>query len=389
VALIPALLALCAQPSTADGFRPLPTPITTLTAPTDPAHFSFVVTGDNRSTGHGYPMPACFDEICTEIGYLHPPLVLMTGDVIEGYGDTPAEANDEYDVFLKAVSLTGVPVFNAPGNHEFSLDVANLLPIYKKRMGDLYGSFDYGNSHFVAVNSIAVHADGTVTDGSIDDAQWTWLDNDLKSTTAKNIFVYLHYYPFGPADPDTPGGATTGWKSDAERDRFHAMMVKYGVRAVFAGHNHIYYHTAKDGVDYYISGGAGAPLDASPDQGGFLHYVVVHVDGNKITTDILQPWHLAVTYPNGDGNGQSRETAWVENTNHPDVTVGAVVFHIKSPATGITASALIAGYKGKPAKPVPASIVSQTPSTDGKSVTVVVSLTAKSARTTEVTVGPK
>jgi len=389
VALIPALLAVGAVGSIAAEFRPLPTPMSTLTAPADPTHFSFVVTGDNRSTGHGYPMPLCFTQICTEIGYVHPQFVLWTGDVIEGYGDTAAEANAEYDVFLKGVALTGVPVFNAPGNHEFSLDAANLLPVYKKRMGDLYGSFDYGNSHFVALNTNAINADGSVTAGSLDADQWTWLENDLKSTTATNVFVYMHHYPFGPADPDTPT-VTSGWKSDAERDRFHAMMVQYKVRAVFAGHNHIYWHQAKDGVDYYISGGAGAPLDAAPDQGGFLHYMVVHVDGDKISADILQPWHLAITYPNGDGKRKSTETAWVENTNNPDVAVGAVVFHVKAPKSGtLSASAVIAGYKGKPAKPVVASIVSQTPSKDGKSVTVVVAVKAASARTTEVTVAPK
>jgi len=386
---IPALLALLSTPSTAADFRPLPTPSSTLAAPADPAHFSFVVTGDNRSTGHGYPMPECFNEICTEIGYVHPPFVLWTGDVIEGYGDTPAEANAEYDVFLKGAALTGVPVFNAPGNHEFSLDVANLLPIYKKRIGDLYGSFDYGNSHFVALNTNAINVDGTVTAGSLDADQWTWLENDLKSSSGKNIFVSLHHYPFGPADPDTPK-VSGGWKSDAERDRFHALMVKYGVRAVFAGHNHIYWHQAKDGVDYYISGGAGAPLDASPDQGGFLHYIVVHVDGDKITTDILQPWRLSVTYPHGDSNRQSTETAWVANENNSNVDVGGVVFHVKAPKTGVlTASGVIAGYKGKPAKPVTATIVSQTPSQDGKTITVVVAVNAKSARTTEITVGPK
>ena len=371
----------------AADFKPLPTPNTTLTAPADPAHFSFVVTGDNRSTGHGYPMPACFGEICQEIGVVRPPFVLWTGDVIEGYGDTPAEANAEYDVFLKGASMCGTPVFNAPGNHEFSLDL-KLLPVYKQRMGDLYGSFDYGNSHFIAVNTNCINPDGTVTAGSLDADQWTWLENDLKSTTAKNVFVYMHHYPFGPADPDTPT-SSSGWKSDAERDKFHAMMVKYGVRAVFAGHNHIYWHQAKDGVDYYISGGAGAPMDAPADQGGFLHYLVVHVDDNTISTSILQPWHLNVTFPNGDGNGQSTETAWVENTNHDDVEVSGVTFHVKAPAAGtLTASGVIAGYKNKPAKQVKTTIISQTPSADGKSVTVVVGLKVKSAKTTEVTVGP-
>lgn len=378
-------LSLFAVPAAAAPFPPIPTPFTQVTAPADPDHFSFVVSGDNRSTGHGYPMPPCFDEICQEIGYVHPPFVLWTGDCIEGYGDTVDEANAEYDVFLKGAALTGVPVFNSPGNHEFSLDL-KLLPVYEKRMGPLYGSFDYGNSHFVALNTNAVNADGTVTAGSLDADQWVWLDNDLKSTRATNIFVYLHHYPFGPPDPDTPG-ASSGWKSDAERDRFHAMMVKYGVRAVFAGHNHIYWHQNKDGVDYYISGGAGAPMDASPDQGGFLHFLVMHVDGKKVTTDILQPWHLLVSYPNGDANGQTTETAWVENTNHMDVNVGSVVFHVKAGGAPLAVAASI-NYKGGKAKPAVATIVSQTPSADGQTTTVVVQLVAKSARTTEVTVGP-
>lgn len=388
-AALAALVALApiSHAAPATPFPPVPTGFTTIGAPADADHFSFVVAGDNRSTGHGYPMPPCFDEICAEIGYVHPPFVLWTGDCIEGYGDTPAEANAEYDVFIKGLQMTGVPVFNAPGNHEFSLDPA-LLPVYKARIGELYGSFDYGNSHFVAVNTNAINADGTVTAGDLDDVEWAWLDNDLKSTTAKNIFVYLHHYPFGPPDPDTPG-ASSGWKSDAERDRFHAMMVKYGVRAVFAGHNHIYWHQNKDGVDYYISGGAGAPMDASPDEGGFLHYIVVHVDDNKITTDVLQPWHLLLSYPKGDGNGQTAETAWVENTNHMPVTVNSIVFHVNAPAAGdpLTAVASV-NYKGGKAKPSEAHIVSQTPSDDGKTVTVVVETIAKPARTTEVTVEP-
>jgi hypothetical protein len=381
-----ALVITAGARSEAAGFAPVPTGNTVLTAPVDADHFNFIVTGDNRSTGHGYPMPPCVNEICTEIGYIHPPFVLWTGDIIEGYGDTPAEANAEYDVFVKDLALTGVPVFNAPGNHEFSLD-KDLLPIYKQRIGDLYGSFDYGNSHFIALNTNAINADGTITAGTLDDTQWQWLENDLKSTSAKNIFVFLHHYPFGPPDPDSPE-IDSGWKDRTSRDRFHAMMVKYGVRAVFAGHNHIYWHANKDGVDYFISGGAGAPLDASPDQGGFLHYLVVHVDGNKISTDILQPWHLSVTYPTGDGNGQSSETALVENTNHTSVTVSDIDFHINAPVVpGIAAMASV-NYKGKKAKPTPANIVSQTLSADGKTETVVVEIAAKSARTTEVTVMP-
>jgi len=384
------LLALCSSPTYSAGLSPLPTANTEVTAPADSEHFTFAVGGDNRSTGHGYPVPPCFEEICAEIGTIRPSFVLWSGDCIEGYQDTPDEANAEYDELLKDLSMTGVPVFNAPGNHEFTLDVQHLLPIYEKRMGQLYGSFDYGNSHFIALNTNAVNANGTLTEGTLDDAQWAWLEGDLEAATAtaKNIFVFMHHYPFGPPDPDTPD-IDTGWKSTADRDRLHAMMVKYGVRAVIAGHNHIYWHMSKDGVEYYISGGSGAPLDASPEKGGYLHYLLFHVDGSKIAIDILQPWHLLVRYPRGDGNGSATETAWIENTNRLVLKVEGLVFHVNAPPAGHTLTVTArTNIKGGAIRPATAKILSTTPSADGKSVTAVVEVTVTPARTTVVTVGP-
>lgn len=379
--------ALCAIPAFAATTKPLPpipTLFTTLAAPADPDHFTFVVSGDNRSTGHGYPMPPALNQICLEIGSVRPAFTLWTGDAIEGYGDTPAEANAEYDTFFASAALTQSPMFMAPGNHEFSLDSA-LLPIYQKRMGALYGSFDYGDSHFIALNTTPVLPDGKISaGGEIDAEQRAWLEADLKANaSAKNTFIFLHHYVYGP--PDTGSTIDTGFKSTEDRDSLHKLFVQNHVRAVFCGHNHIYWHAAHDGVDYYISGGAGAPLDASPEQGGYLHYVVFHVDGDKVTSEILQPWHLLTTYPQGDAKGLTTETAFVENTNNTEVPARGIVFHIAPPAAGasVTVSAKVSYKKGKI---VPAQIVSTHPSADGKSLEVVVAATLPADRTTEVTI---
>lgn len=382
-----ALLGAGASAATTQLLAPAPTPSSAVSAPADPDHFTFVVGGDNRSAGHGYPMPPVWAEICREIGWVHPSLMLTTGDAIEGYGDSIAEANTEYDVFLKDVALTGVPVYCAPGNHEFSLD-AKLLPIYQKRIGKLYGSFDYGSSHFVAVNTNAVQPDGTIKGGAIDDAQFAWLQTDLAANQgAKNIFVFMHHYVFGPPDADTPD-IDTGFVTTAGRDKFHALMVKYGVRAVFCGHNHIYWHQDKNGVAYYISGGGGAPLDASPENGGYLHYVMVQVDGAKLTTQILQPEHLEVTYPDGETAGKPSQRVWVTNTNDMTVTVKHVVLHVAAPPAGqalaVTASV---AYKKKN-KPGAAEIVSQAPGAIPGTVDVVVQATLPKARTMEISVAP-
>ena len=381
-----ALLGAPAAASPAVLLAPAPTAAAVL-PPADPDHFLFMVGGDNRSTGHGYPMPPVWATICREIGYIHPAFVLTTGDAIEGYGDTPAEANAEYDVFLQDVSLCGVPVYCAPGNHEFSLDPA-LLPVYTKRIGKLYGSFDYGHSHFIAVNSNPVGTDGTIKSGSIDEAEFAWLQADLEANkSAANTFVFLHHYVFGPPDPDTPT-VSSGFIDLAARDRLHALMVHYKVRAVFCGHNHIYYHQVKDGIDYYISGGGGAPLDADPEHGGYLHYVGVQVDGAAITTTVLQPEHLEVAYPDGEAKIGPTQRVWATNTNFSPVVANHIVLHVAAPPAGqrLGVTAVLA-YKKKN-KPGIARIVSQSPGAQPGTVDVVISATLPKARTSEITVGP-
>lgn len=374
------LAPVSAFASSTQPLAPVPTPFVMLAPPADPDHFTFIVGGDNRSTGHGYAMPPALAQICREIGLLHPPFVLWTGDVIEGYGDTPAEANAEYDAFLASATLMGVPLFNAPGNHEFSLD-ARLLPVYRKRIGRLYGSFDYGHSHFIALNTTPIGPDGTVGSGTLDPAQWDWLAADLEANKgAANTFVFLHHFVFGPPDDDP--AFDSGWATRADRDRFHALMVRRHIRAVFCGHNHLYWHAPKDGVDYFISGGAGAPLDASPEQGGYLHYLVIAVNGKQFTTQVLQPWHLEVNYPSGAGR------VWVANTNKAPVVADGVTLHVPAPKPGerLVAAAAVT-YKDK-SKPAAAQILSVTPDAGGKTATVGVRATLAPSRTTEISVGP-
>ncbi len=382
-----AVSALGAHASSTQPFPPVPNGHTQLAAPADPDHFTFILGGDNRSAGHGTPMPPALGQICREIGLIHPSFVLWTGDVIEGYSDTVPEANAEYDTFLQSAALCGVPLFNAPGNHEFSLD-AKLLPVYEQRIGPLYGSFDYGSSHFIALNSTAVQPNGSFVGGTLDDAQWAWLQADLEANKlAKNIFVMLHHYVFGPPDPDTPK-SDTGFSNPPDRDRLHALMVKYGVRAVFCGHNHLYWHAKKDGVDYYISGGSGAPLDATPDKGGYLHYVLFTVDGTNLAPQVLQPWHLETDYPEGDHKGAQTERVWLTNTNNFPVTAHGVQLHLAAPPPGqtLTVEAQTA-YKTK-SKPGNARIVSMKPALGTQDAEVTVEVTLPPARTTEVRVSP-
>src|SRR5262249_19893257 len=78
------------------------------------------------------------------------------------------------------------------------------------------------------------------------------------------------------------------------RERWTPLFEKYGVAAVFSGHDHVYERAEVGGVRYFVSGGGGAPLyprKARPseiDAGAVKffervnHYLRVHVVGDQI-----------------------------------------------------------------------------------------------------------
>jgi hypothetical protein len=371
-----------AYASTTAPIAPIPTPSAAIIAPVDPTNFTFICTGDNRPPGHGDPiMPEC-TEICREVGLIRPDFVFWTGDTIYGYKDTPAEANAEYDAFLSTASLCGVPVFNSAGNHELTNDPA-MTPIYMKRMGALYGSTDYGNSHFISLNTDPI-INGVVEEGVIDPDQWTWLEADLAANTkAANIFVFMHHYVFGPPDPESINGPDTGFASVDQRDAVHKLFVKYGVRAVFCGHSHIYWHTIKDGIDYFISGNAGAPLDAPPEDGGYYGYLMVNVNGTTITTKERIAGALQTRLISG-GDGIS--TTAIFDVDAPELeklTIKGLL--IKMPAGKTYTASATATNKGK-TKLVTVDVLGTTSSDTPRTVMVRVEAYLPGSRTTIITV---
>lgn len=56
----------------------------------------------------------------------------------------------------------------------------------------------------------------------------------------------------------------------------------------FGGHEHLFDHQKQGPTNYITTGGAGAPLYAAGDQGGFFHYIVVDVEGRRVKTELVK-----------------------------------------------------------------------------------------------------
>ena len=101
-----------------------------LTPPSNPDKFAFLVAGDNRPAHSGDPQPAIPGKILDSAKAANVSFVLWTGDTISGKDPSDgAKIQAQYQEFLAIATKAGVPVYNAPGNHE--MDDGNDAPTVK------------------------------------------------------------------------------------------------------------------------------------------------------------------------------------------------------------------------------------------------------------------
>jgi hypothetical protein len=135
-----------------------------------------------------------------------------------------------------------------------------------------------------------------------------------------NVAVFFHHPPFSSGPH---GGARLEPQAASIRAKWMPVFRQYHVRLLFTGHEHLYEHWVErytdsagpQRIDEIVSGGGGAPLYAytgepdlrdylkagtdqqltlehlarpSVDPGGNpFHYVVVHVDGTRISLEVI------------------------------------------------------------------------------------------------------
>ncbi len=106
---------------------------------------------------------------------------------------------------------------------------------------EAYYSFDYGNIHFISLDSYD-------SDRSVGGTMYTWCESDLQNTTADWIVAFWHHPPYskGSHDSDSEGSLIQ------MRSNFLPLLEMYGVDLVLSGHSHSYERS------YFINGHYGS-----------------------------------------------------------------------------------------------------------------------------------
>jgi predicted phosphodiesterase len=118
-------------------------------------------------------------------------------------------------------------------------------------------SFDWNDVHFVVLN---VYYDGKSdkgNDGTIVPELLNWLENDLKQTKDKHIFVFGHEPIIPILDMDNGTVRHLGDALDKYPDntlKFEQLLLKYGVTAYISGHTHCASYASINGLWLINSG---------------------------------------------------------------------------------------------------------------------------------------
>ena len=247
-----------------------------------PGKFSFVVIGDNRSGDDIYK------KLVSMIVVRKPAFVVNTGDMIATPGDKRG-----WTKFWEMSKPITMPYFLVVGNHDAHPKVLLSEKTYKEQVdlpgNELYYSFTAGNSLFIVLDSFIDDQEKRIMG-----EQLKWLEAILANSTQKHKFVFLHH----PLYTDPGKGHHSHDSIDKypeSRDGLAALFKKFGVDAVFSGHEHYYEKRIVDGITYVITGGGGAPMYDKESNGGFNHFVLVTVDGDKVSAEVI------------DSNGKVRD----------------------------------------------------------------------------------
>jgi acid phosphatase type 7 len=207
--------------------------------------FSFIVLGDSRSNAEAHRR--VIERVSQEV----PDFILGTGDMVDD-GARQEQWQTFFDVEREL--LADNVYFPSVGNHDRqgrgrTADTYRSFFSVPDNGGDSerYYSFSYANARVLVLDSNAHSFSLT--------GQTAWIERELSAARqdprVRHVFVVMHHPPFSIS--------LHGGQRDL-RERWTPLFEKYGVTAVFSGHDHAYQRAEKNGLRYFVSGGAGAPL---------------------------------------------------------------------------------------------------------------------------------
>lgn len=166
--------------------------------------------------------------------------VIMLGDNIYG-GSGSKDYENKFEAPYKSLLDSGVKFYASLGNHDNPNE--RLYKLFNMN-GTNYYSFKKGNVHFFVLDT-----------AYMDSKQLAWVEKELQDAGNKDWKICYFHHPLYSS------GKTHGSSLEL-RSLLEPLFVKYGVDAVFSGHDHLYERILPQKGIYYFTEGASGQLRA-------------------------------------------------------------------------------------------------------------------------------
>ncbi|MFN8237341.1 MAG: metallophosphoesterase [Chitinophagales bacterium] len=224
----------------------------TAPSPDDTAGFKFWITGDFGAGNNEQIKVRRWFENYLQSNVVYGWLWLGDNTYTDGtdaeYTRNVFSSDYGYDSIFRFQSF-----YPIPGNHDYNSvnrfddpsqhrgPYFDMVEVFKNaEMGGVasntenYYSYDFGNTHFIALNSELWQYLFFDTPNPYK----TWLENDIKSSTKKFKIAYWHQPPYSKGSHDSDDGFELFMIG--MRQRIIPILEKYGIDLVLCGHSHVY-----------------------------------------------------------------------------------------------------------------------------------------------------
>lgn len=221
-------------------------PWTHLSLYNDPDNFQFAIVSD-RTGGH---RPGVFASAVEKLNLLKPEFIISIGDLIEGYTEDDAELNTMWDEFDGLVNKLQMPFFYVPGNHDISNP--EMAKKWHQRLGSSYYHFVYHDVLFLCANT-EDPCRRCISDQQIEYFRKVLTDNSKVRWT----LVFMHEPLWKPRKKSNTDKRKENWR------KFESLLSDRAY-TIFAGHQHRYNKSVRNGRRYYVLATTGASQGKEP-----------------------------------------------------------------------------------------------------------------------------
>ena len=218
---------------------------------TDP---QFGMYSENRDFAHE---TANFEFAIANANRLKPAFVVVCGDLVNKAGD-PAQIA-EYPRIASHLDKS-IKLYNVAGNHDVGNEpTPESLAAYRAHFGPDYYTFRFPDfAGFVLNSSLIQHPEKAPGEAA---RQEEWLRTELEKAAREGVHwrVVFQHIPFMLASAEEPDQYFNIPKTT--REKYLALLQKYEVTAVFAGHYHRNARAQAGSLRMITNGPVGMPVD--------------------------------------------------------------------------------------------------------------------------------